>query len=177
MDDFYYTYDKDAFPDFKKELGFFSRNPLNPNERLTIDMLLQFVIFDEETKVAELENGLIKIMKKEKEIIIIEKNIELACIPDEINLDLPTELLTNKPSHSASLFSYDLTSSKKMKSNKRSSYMEFLSCDLDFGTNKKFNPPDFGVTVLGCSHGFDPKGSTSGYVFWINGRFEINKFK
>jgi ribonuclease BN (tRNA processing enzyme) len=33
-----------------------------------------------------------------------------------------------------------------------------------------FTPPDFGVTVLGCSHGFDPKGSTSGYIFWVNGR-------
>lgn len=33
-----------------------------------------------------------------------------------------------------------------------------------------FTPPDFGVTVLGSSHGFDCKGSTSGYVFWINGR-------
>ena len=25
------------------------------------------------------------------------------------------------------------------------------------------------MTVLGCSHGFDPKGSVSGYIFWING--------
>lgn len=33
-----------------------------------------------------------------------------------------------------------------------------------------FLPPDFGVTVLGNSHGFDKSGSTSGYVLWINGR-------
>ena len=33
-----------------------------------------------------------------------------------------------------------------------------------------FNPPSFGVTVLGNSHGFDKSGSTSGYVLWINGR-------
>jgi glyoxylase-like metal-dependent hydrolase (beta-lactamase superfamily II) len=26
-----------------------------------------------------------------------------------------------------------------------------------------------GVTILGCSHGFDPKGSVSGYILWING--------
>jgi glyoxylase-like metal-dependent hydrolase (beta-lactamase superfamily II) len=26
------------------------------------------------------------------------------------------------------------------------------------------------VTVLGNSHGFDPKGKTSGYVLWINHR-------
>jgi len=33
-----------------------------------------------------------------------------------------------------------------------------------------FNPPSFGVTVLGNSHGFDKSGSTSGYVIWVNGR-------
>jgi len=33
-----------------------------------------------------------------------------------------------------------------------------------------FYPPSFGVTVLGNSHGFDAKGSTSGYVLWVNGR-------
>ncbi len=35
---------------------------------------------------------------------------------------------------------------------------------------KPFDPPLFGVTVLGASHGFDPAGSTSGYIIWINGR-------
>ena len=33
-----------------------------------------------------------------------------------------------------------------------------------------FYPPSFGVTVLGNSHGFDAKGSVSGYVLWVNGR-------
>ena len=33
-----------------------------------------------------------------------------------------------------------------------------------------FRPPLFGVTVLGSSHGFDPKARTSGYVLWINRR-------
>lgn len=31
-------------------------------------------------------------------------------------------------------------------------------------------PPEFGITVLGASHGFDPSGNTSGYIIWINGR-------
>ncbi|CAM9257277.1 unnamed protein product, partial [Pylaiella littoralis] len=35
---------------------------------------------------------------------------------------------------------------------------------------EEFDAPTFGTTVLGNSHGFDPKGSTSGYVLWINGR-------
>lgn len=29
-------------------------------------------------------------------------------------------------------------------------------------------PPAFGITVLGSSHGFDSNGSTSGFVLWIN---------
>jgi hypothetical protein len=33
-----------------------------------------------------------------------------------------------------------------------------------------FDLPKFGVTVLGSSHGFDPNGSTTGFVLWINGR-------
>ena len=32
-----------------------------------------------------------------------------------------------------------------------------------------FTPPDFGVTFLGTSHGFDPSSSTTGFVVWING--------
>ena len=42
---------------------------------------------------------------------------------------------------------------------------------LSIGPDTRFFvPPMFGVTVLGSSHGFDPKGSTSGYVLWVNRR-------
>eukprot|EP00899_Mesostigma_viride_P005602 jgi/Mesvir1/15042/Mv14695-RA.1 len=43
-----------------------------------------------------------------------------------------------------------------------------LSCVLD--ETKVFDIPDFGVTFLGSSHGFDPNGTTTGFVIWINGR-------
>ena len=33
-----------------------------------------------------------------------------------------------------------------------------------------FVPPNFGVTVLGNSHGFDAKGKTSGFIVWIYGK-------
>ncbi|KRX00899.1 Cyclic nucleotide-binding protein [Pseudocohnilembus persalinus] len=35
---------------------------------------------------------------------------------------------------------------------------------------ESFCPPDFGITVLGASHGFDPKGMTSGFIIWIYGK-------
>jgi CRP-like cAMP-binding protein/ribonuclease BN (tRNA processing enzyme) len=33
-----------------------------------------------------------------------------------------------------------------------------------------FQPPSFGVTVLGASHGFDPTGKTTGFLLWMGGR-------
>lgn len=33
-----------------------------------------------------------------------------------------------------------------------------------------FQPPTFGVTFLGTSHGFDANGQTTGFVIWINGK-------
>lgn len=33
-----------------------------------------------------------------------------------------------------------------------------------------FNPPAFGITVLGSSHGFDPHGRTTGFILWIGHR-------
>jgi CRP-like cAMP-binding protein/phosphoribosyl 1,2-cyclic phosphodiesterase len=35
---------------------------------------------------------------------------------------------------------------------------------------KPFEPPAFGVTILGASHGFDPEGKTTGFVLWVGHR-------
>jgi CRP-like cAMP-binding protein/glyoxylase-like metal-dependent hydrolase (beta-lactamase superfamily II) len=35
---------------------------------------------------------------------------------------------------------------------------------------KRFIPPQFGITTLGNSHGFDASGSTSGFIVWVGGR-------
>ena len=35
---------------------------------------------------------------------------------------------------------------------------------------KPFEIPEFGVTLLGVSHGFDKDGSTTGFVLWMNRR-------
>lgn len=41
---------------------------------------------------------------------------------------------------------------------------------LNEESNDSFSPPDFGITILGASHGFDPKGSTSGFIVWVYGK-------
>jgi CRP-like cAMP-binding protein/phosphoribosyl 1,2-cyclic phosphodiesterase len=33
-----------------------------------------------------------------------------------------------------------------------------------------FEPPLFGITVIGSGHGFDPKEMTSGFILWVNKR-------
>jgi len=54
-DDFYYTYPNDAIPDIAKELAYFAKNPMNPNDPLTIDKLLNFAIFDQNTNTVEIK--------------------------------------------------------------------------------------------------------------------------
>ncbi len=34
--------------------------------------------------------------------------------------------------------------------------------------SEPFDPPEFGITCLGNSHGFDPYQNTSGFILWIN---------
>jgi hypothetical protein len=45
-EDFHDTYPPASYPDFSKELSYFSRNPRDPTERLSLDHLLAFEIFD-----------------------------------------------------------------------------------------------------------------------------------
>lgn len=52
-----------------------------------------------------------------------------------------------------------------------------VSLDIAFGpdsteakSEKPFEPPLFGVTVIGSGSGFDPGDKTSGYILWVNRR-------
>lgn len=40
--------------------------------------------------------------------------------------------------------------------------------DLGATLQEPFQPPEFGITCLGPSHGFDPTQNTSGFLLWIN---------
>lgn len=73
--------------------------------------------------------------------------------------DTPSSLLPNAPLPGVVTLSGIITLPDKLRHS------------LTIGPDTKlFAPPMFGVTVLGSSHGFDPKGSTSGYVLWVNRR-------
>lgn len=47
LEDFDKNYDKDKIPNIKKELDNFAKNPFNPKEPLQINLLIDFINYDE----------------------------------------------------------------------------------------------------------------------------------
>ena len=99
----------------------------------------------------------VTIRKDTKNIVILEEDIEMAIIQDYVKIKQPEENCDNDNR-------YGLFNNPNTATDKNQNYVEkYKFQDFDF--------PIFGVTILGNSHGFDPKGTTSGYILWINGRF------
>ncbi len=100
----------------------------------------------------------VMILKKDYQFIVFDKEKELAAVSDTVQINLDFELS-------------DYNHIKK-KGRKQSVELQAFNPDLLIKSDKDslFKPPKFGLTVLGNSHGFDPKGSTSGYIIWVNGR-------
>jgi hypothetical protein len=148
FDDFEKEFIEDykGIPDMKKELSYFAVNPFQPEQPLSCDLFIEFLVYDKSntvkfSKEITLENGTksnceIKIIRKNYNFLIYENNKYLGSFEEDIKL------------------------------NKKNFYI-FKT----FQINEKkplFNPPVFGFTMLGSSHGFDAKGSTSGFILWIN---------
>lgn len=145
QDDF--AEDYKAIPDIAKEIEHFSRNPFNQTQTMTIDLLLEFILFDENNHAkiskkvknedGEDENVEVRVVRKGDNFYVYENQTFLAEFSDQVKLD----------QHSFSI------------------YKSMTPTDKDI-----FIPPKFGITVLGSSHGFDSQGSTSGFIIWINGK-------
>ncbi len=45
-----------------------------------------------------------------------------------------------------------------------------MKYNIGAGLPEPFQAPEFGITCLGPSHGFDPNDNTSGFIIWVNGR-------
>ena len=57
---------------------------------------------------------------------------------------------------------------EEIKINKEAFYL--VKKTLEINPMKRFVPPEFGVTTLGNSHGFDNGGTTSGFIVWLEGK-------
>jgi CRP-like cAMP-binding protein len=57
---------------------------------------------------------------------------------------------------------------EEIKINKEAFHM--VKTTLQINPCRRFVPPEFGITTLGNSHGFDNCGSTSGFIIWLEGK-------
>jgi hypothetical protein len=106
----------------------------------------------------------ITIRKDEKCFVILDQDTEIAQIKDRVRLHIHDEEIEDYSDWKFGIMMNTSTALASMENSKFALYKE------SFKQPSQFDPPVFGVTVLGSSHGFDPKGNTSGYIVWINGR-------
>ena len=134
-----------AIPDIEKELAHFANNPFNPKEKLSIELFIEFIIFDSKGEVTinkEVEDENQKKVKQELKIIrkcdkfqLFENGKFYTEFDDSLQVD-------------------------------HSNYYVYRTLEQE--VDRDFVPPVFGFTMLGNSHGFDTCGSTSGFIIWIN---------
>ena len=161
---------RDRLPNLRKELEAFR---FDGKQRIEIEMLINFMVFDDGDQLVLRGEG-----QYEGEAVVLEL--------DEMTEEIRVRNYTgeeDKSSEDDDLAGPSATHNfdeKDADDDGQSGVLARLptSCTLppppaltsDGAPEGEFVPPLFGVTVLGCSHGFDPVGITSGYVIWINGR-------
>ena len=160
-------------PNFQKELTGMAVNPFT-KEKLTIETLIEFVLFDDKGKADLGEN--VTVIKSQGVFEFFEGEKSFAKVRDKVVVN-PESYATTKLFHKEKM---ELTEHKDCKhdldepgKNYTDKVLENVHKDDDAPNSPKpvgFIPPNFGVTVLGASHGFDAAGSTSGYTLWINQR-------
>eukprot|EP00736_Rhodelphis_marinus_P002260 Rmarinus@m.16527 len=133
-DEFAACIPNDERPDLKREREYFRKNPFNPKERMEIDTVLSFTLFDENS-VANIGNGVsiqyVESEDQEDYYAIFENGVEIHRAPSAVTLP------------------------------------QFGEKSLQL---RSFDPPVFGITMLGTSHGFDAYGKCTGFIVWVNKR-------
>ncbi|KAL4426292.1 hypothetical protein ABPG74_006549 [Tetrahymena malaccensis] len=174
QDDFHFSYPKSGFPDFFKERSILSGAIQDPSFHTEVDTLLSFSLFDHNNSVElKQDQNVVKIQRVhnlEQDINyfkIFDNGKEIANIKDQCNL-VCQELKMDRHSSLEDLEDIlkDLNSNKKVNPKIGSG----LELEVIPNIRDTFQPPDFGVTVLGSSHGFDPCGHTTGFVIWCYGK-------
>lgn len=159
---------RSAYPDLMKEMSYFRKNPFNRSENLQVDTLLSFVHFDNSTATIVTEDGnKVEITEQQNEYIIEDNGKQQLSVPMEC---YPKDIGGNEDKD---YFADDANSPLEGGGSAPGEDFGTLSMDADSaegGQNYYFQPPYFGITMLGNSDGFDKSGSTTGFVLWINQR-------
>jgi len=138
-----------AKPEHMKEMDYF-REPRPGTPAIKVENLIKFSFFD---KKGECDLGDGVVIKDDMYGFSIHENRAVtAVIPDE---------------EARSCF---LPNEEKADDEGEENAKCDAAADAEEVPREHFKIPRFGLTILGNSHGFDPLGSTSGFVIWINGQ-------
>ena len=125
------------------------------------DELMEFIHFKDDRSI-DLTSALVeklqasgsKDVNTDVKVIIKDEGTFFSVLENDTKIaTIPAKIATESRVLANILESKNLDESKLMESKK-----------------KLFEPPMFGVTILGSSHGFDPKRPTTGFVLWMNRR-------
>ncbi|MEN2998566.1 MAG: cyclic nucleotide-binding domain-containing protein [Brevinematia bacterium] len=112
-----------------------------------------------------------KNQKNKEELFDVFDSVEFLDIDNDININ---EITIRKSGNKILLLKDNDTLSVKIDEN----IYDYIEYDLRIIENRNLNSrkltnftlPMFGFTCLGSSNGFDPNGTTSGFILWINGK-------
>ena len=154
--DFSPEYPRDKIPAFDKELAYFTKFG---DAQITLDAVLGFLLFGEQNDI------LIPVGERSGNTGVGQAPTHVRVRQSDQSTYIVEEGVLARPSDPSSFtgdFVAEVAAEVKLP-------MPNLPRSRS-RRNKVFAPPLFGVTVLGNSHGFDPKGSTTGYILWVNRR-------
>eukprot|EP00947_MAST-08B_sp_MAST-8B-sp1_P004156 g4156.t1 len=115
---------------------------LDAKKPKTIDTLIKFTLFDPETNTCSLDE----------------------------NVKISRQLQTGRAHHRTADYTVTIHDAEQDLKVQVPANCMITKRSLKNQLFEPFDIPIFGVTMLGCSHGFDPKETTTGFVLWINRR-------
>jgi hypothetical protein len=155
---------EECYPDLMKEMACFNHNPFEPGTQLSVDLLLNFVFYDD-VGVADLGNG-VTINAMHDEYHVMEDG-ELSVQVSAFVIVTPPEFTDGLVKHEVGdVDAFGTPRGRLVEENKLVYYLTG-SGHVEL---HHFVPPYFGVTMLGNSDGFDKDGITTGFILWMNRR-------
>ncbi|EGR31487.1 hypothetical protein IMG5_108280 [Ichthyophthirius multifiliis] len=189
-EDFYYTYPVSGYPDFKKERKILSGAIHDSQYDSNVDSLLSFQVFENNKIILKEDDNIVEIQKYREQnsnsfyFKFIDNGQTVANILDELDVFQGFKVKIAEEFYKVDDVCQEQKQQtiqqqinpqiKKITDIVQSSSLEKRGSKFNIPINiearNTFRPPDFGVTVLGNSHGFDPCGHTTGFVLWIYGK-------
>uniref|UniRef100_A0A6T6Y1R5 Cyclic nucleotide-binding domain-containing protein n=1 Tax=Bicosoecida sp. CB-2014 TaxID=1486930 RepID=A0A6T6Y1R5_9STRA len=153
-------------PDLRKELDWFSRDFANPGKHMEVSSLVDFVRFtgDDDTEDEAAGGAAGGAGGGEDDMALDEEDL-----PDVMRADLGKGVVIEMRKEGKEVNYYVIEDGKQIAKVQDRTVLPDLT-PTDTSGFKPFQPPTFGLTFLGTSHGFDPEGQTTGFVIWVNGQ-------